>query len=159
MTDTPEKYLPLGRMFSYLTKQYIGQVTKRMENTPVSRYYFPLYIIGKNCGKISQKQLAEQLMMDKVSLVRILDNLTADGLIRREPNPDDRRQHLLFVTQKAEPWIGEVEKALRETDQHFLDYLDGSQNDFKESLKELVSKSSALQSESVEIFYKRTNSK
>src|SRR5688572_26146124 len=103
--------LPLGRIFGFLTKQYIGLLAKRMENTPVERYYYALMIIGQNSGKISQQQLADQLLTDKVCMVRMLDCLEKDGLIERTVNPGDRRQHLLSVTEKGRPWVMEIEKA------------------------------------------------
>jgi MarR family transcriptional regulator, transcriptional regulator for hemolysin len=156
MTPARKKYLPLGRMFSYLTKQYISEVARKMEGTPVSRYYFPLYMIGVNSGAISQQELADRLLMDKVSLVRILDCLAEDGFIRREADPADRRKHLLFATEKALPWIDRIEKALRDTDDHFLSYLKDGER-FHASLGELVQSTSGLQANDVELFYKRTN--
>ena len=111
----------LGRSFGYLTKQYIGTLSAKLEGVPVQRYYYPLYIIGKSSGKICQQQLADQLLMDKVSIVRILNALTEDGYIERKVNPEDRREHLLHITKKGKPWVKSIENSLKETDAQFPD--------------------------------------
>lgn len=150
--------LPLGRVFSFLTKQYIGEMALRMKDTPIERYYFPLYLIGKNSGKISQQELANQLLMDKVSLVRILDVLAQDQLIERKVNPNDRRQHLLCVTEKALPWISIIEENLQITNEHFLEFLpEDKREDFVKMLQLLLCATKDLPVENVELFYNRTN--
>lgn len=151
---------PLGRIFSFLTKQYIGEIALKMKDTPVERYYFPLYIVSQNSGKISQQELADQLLMDKVSVVRILDILTSDGFITRTVNPLDRRQHLLSITQKAEPWIEQIKEALHETNEHFLGFLPKENRQlFIDTLQLLICKTKDLPVENIELFYNRTNEK
>lgn len=148
--------LPLGRIFGFLTKQYIGIFAKRMKNTPVERYYFALMIIGQNSGKISQQQLADQLLIDKVHMVRMLDCLSKDGFIERMVNPDDRRQHLLFITEKGLPWVKEVEKAQKETEEVFLSFLEPDDRQrFLQDLKKLCVSVSDLPAEEIELFYNR----
>ena len=147
---------PLGRVFGFLTKQYVGYLAKRMENTPIERYYFPLYLIGMNSGKISQQQLADQLLTDKVSMVRILDNLTEDGYVERRVNPNDRRQHLLYITEAGKPWVDEIERSLQETDAFFLEFVpEAYRAAFTEQLYRLVEATKDLPVEEVELFYNR----
>lgn len=156
MELTQVENLPLGRIFGFLTKQYIGLFAKRMESTPVERYYFALMIIGQNSGKISQQQLADQLLTDKVCMVRMLDCLSKDGLIERKVNPEDRRQHLLFVTEKGAPWVKEIEKAQKETEEIFLSFLPPEIREaFHQDLKKLCVSVSDLPVEEVELFYNR----
>lgn len=156
MSNIHTSQWPFGRIFGFLTKQYIGYLAKRMENTPIERYYFPLYLIGKNSGNISQQQLANQLLMDKVSMVRILDNLMDDGYIERKVNPNDRRQHLLSITEAGKPWVKEIEQALRETDELFLGFLPKAQRVvFIEQLHQLIEVTKDLPVEEVELFYNR----
>jgi MarR family transcriptional regulator, transcriptional regulator for hemolysin len=158
MTQTNTPLWPLGRIFGFLTKQYIGYLAKRMEHTPISRYYFPLYLIGKNSGAISQQELADQLLTDKVSMVRILDNLTEDGYIERKVNPNDRRQHLLHITAAGKPWVEEIEQALRETDALFLEFLPETDRQlFLKHTYSLIKSTKDLPVEEVELFYNRIN--
>jgi MarR family transcriptional regulator for hemolysin len=145
---------PLGRFFSFLTKQYIGKLAMSLEHTPVERYYYPLYLIGKNNGKISQKELAELLMMDKVSMVRILDALQTDGFIERKVNQKDRRQHRLHITEKAEPWISEIERGIKETNDYFLNLLEPDlRPKFESILTDLILKTQEIPADQFEFFY------
>lgn len=128
-----------------------------MSETPVARYYFPLLTIGLNSGKISQQELADHLLTDKVSLVRILDSLEKDGLIERIINPSDRRQHLLEITEKGFPWIAKIQKVLEETDEAFLQVVASEHRAcFRKELNNLCHSVKSLPAEEVELFYNRT---
>ncbi len=145
---------PLGRFFSFLTKQYIGKLTLSLEHTPVERYYFPLYLIGKNNGLISQQELADQLLMDKVSMVRIVDALQKDGFVERKTNPEDRRERRLHITKKAEPWIHEIEQGIKETNEYFLNLLDPDlRPKFELILTDLIAKTQEIPADQFEFFY------
>ena len=51
-----------------------------------------------NNPQASQKDIAFAAGMKPSFLVKILDNLTARGLLRRVPDPNDRRRHHLRLT-------------------------------------------------------------
>lgn len=158
MSETCSKdYLPLGKVFGFLTKKYIGIVAGRMSDTPVARYYFPLLTIGLNSGKISQQELADHILTDKVSLVRILDCLEKDGLIERITNPNDRRQHLLKITDQGFPWLAKIQKVLQETDDAFLEFIAPEHRAcFEQELRKICKSVKNLPAEEVELFYNRT---
>lgn len=58
----------------------------------------PLLWIGRLGGKVRQNVLAEYCGMEGASLVRILDELQAAGLVVRVPDTTDRRANLLDLT-------------------------------------------------------------
>src|SRR3954451_16596729 len=49
-------------------------------------------------GAISQTELADGINVDAATLIETLDELEADGLIRREIDPDDRRRRRITLT-------------------------------------------------------------
>ena len=51
---------------------------------------------------ITQTELAATLNSDKPAIARRTASLERKGYLRREPNPEDGRSHLLFPTEKAE---------------------------------------------------------
>lgn len=59
-----------------------------------------LELIDKNPG-MRQSRLAEALGIQRTNLVGMLDLLQKRGLIKREPAPDDRRSHALYLTPKG----------------------------------------------------------
>ena len=61
-----------------------------------------------NNGKLSQQALAELLDKDKSAIVSIIDILTEKGYVTREVNPDDRREHLISVTEKAQHEVPQI---------------------------------------------------
>lgn len=152
--------LPLGRIFGVLTKKYIGFMAQQLKDSPIERYFYPLYVIGTNSGKISQQQLATLLFTDKVSIVRIVDSLEKEELIERKINPQDRRQHLLCLTKKAEPWIAKIEAIICQTDNVFISCLDEkAQENFKSGLMSMMQQVKDLPVEDIEVFYSRINKK
>lgn len=50
---------------------------------------------------VSQRDLSEKTHKDQPNVTRILDKLEQKGLIRREPNPDDRRAFSIFLTEEG----------------------------------------------------------
>lgn len=54
-------------------------------------------------GPLSQVELAERMMIEPPTLVRILDRMERDQWIRRESDPSDRRRKVLQVLPKAKP--------------------------------------------------------
>jgi DNA-binding MarR family transcriptional regulator len=52
-------------------------------------------------GSMSQQALADMIRVDPGNLIDTLDELQADGLIRREVDPGDRRRRVLQVTPRG----------------------------------------------------------
>ena len=59
-----------------------------------------LQVLYKTDG-ISQIELANALVKDTPNITRMLDVMEKNGLIDRRADPDDRRKHLIFKTDKA----------------------------------------------------------
>ncbi|WP_372166675.1 MarR family winged helix-turn-helix transcriptional regulator [Xanthomonas axonopodis] len=69
----------------------------------------PLLMIGRSGGGIGQVALAQQLGMEGPSLVRLLDKLAAQGLLRREADSSDRRANQLWLTDAGQALVGQIE--------------------------------------------------
>ena len=58
---------------------------------------------------ISQQELAERLFVTKGNVCGLLDRLESERkLVERRDDPDDRRAHLLFLTDKGKRLINRV---------------------------------------------------
>ncbi len=148
--------MSLAGIFIFLTKQYIGKMSEKMKGTSIEKYYYPLYIIWKHNGEINQQTLAEYLFIDKVSLVRILDALCEDNLIIRQKSNVDKRKHLLVLTEKAIPLMPKVEKALRETNNFFLNLVSSNTKEaFSNGLKEMVAKAKEISNNDFEFIIRK----
>jgi MarR family transcriptional regulator, transcriptional regulator for hemolysin len=64
---------------------------------------------------LKQSELADMLDLQPITLTRLLDRLSARGLIERRPDPNDRRANRLYLTTAARPLLeqlGELGEAL-----------------------------------------------
>lgn len=67
------------------------------------------------CEGIHQAGLAELLGVAPISLTRQLDRLEEEGLVERRSDPDDRRRFRLYLTDRAQPALGELRKLAAQT--------------------------------------------
>jgi DNA-binding MarR family transcriptional regulator len=68
-------------------------------------------------GQLTQQKLSDILKTDKVTTVRIIDYLSKNGLVKRQINKNDRREHLLITTAKAARLVPRIKKALEEIEE------------------------------------------
>lgn len=52
-------------------------------------------------GPMPQARLCEKLLVSGSNLTTVIDNLEKRGLVRRDDNPDDRRAHLVRLSEKG----------------------------------------------------------
>jgi MarR family transcriptional regulator for hemolysin len=62
----------------------------------------PLFHLGRLGDGLRQKDLAEALMIEGPSLVPLLDNLEANGLVERMEDPNDRRCKIIRMTTEGQ---------------------------------------------------------
>ncbi|PWK67650.1 MarR family transcriptional regulator for hemolysin [Mucilaginibacter oryzae] len=99
---------PISRKLIRLGKLYLNVLVKHTEQLDVSRYHYILSLIYFHDGQLTQNALAQMLGKDKSAMVSIINLLTAKGLVYRENNPNDRRQQLLRVTEKAKLAVPQI---------------------------------------------------
>lgn len=95
-----------------------------------------LKIIEEDEG-ISQKQIGTLSYRDGASITRTLDLLAKKDLIIREPIPENRRQHRVFLTDEGRQFVAEhmaLVSSLRARS------LEGFSNEDIEQLKSLLQK-------------------
>jgi MarR family transcriptional regulator for hemolysin len=68
-----------------------------------------LMILSQEGGSAMQRDLATLLSVEHPTLVRLLDSLEAQGLIRREPVPGNARANRIALTPAAEPVVEAAE--------------------------------------------------
>ncbi|MDQ0576520.1 MarR family winged helix-turn-helix transcriptional regulator [Agromyces albus] len=62
-----------------------------------ARSYAVLALAASDAGP-TQRELAEFLRLDPSQVVALVDGLQARGLVRREPDPSDRRANVVVIT-------------------------------------------------------------
>lgn len=61
-----------------------------------------------------QSELADLLEVEPITLSRMIDRLADSGMVCRKPDPGDRRAWNLYLTDKAQPLMAQLQ---READQ------------------------------------------
>ncbi|SDD49375.1 MarR family winged helix-turn-helix transcriptional regulator [Paraburkholderia lycopersici] len=73
----------------------------------------PLLTAGRLGEAVRQVTLAEHVGIEGPSLVRLLDQLCAAGLVRRDEDPDDRRAKTITLTNEGRVVTARMEDELR----------------------------------------------
>jgi DNA-binding MarR family transcriptional regulator len=78
---------------------------------------------------ITQQALSVTLEMDGTNIVGLLNELEAGNLIERRRSPEDRRRHVVVLTDTGAKRLAEAECALAAVDDEVLGALDVSQRE------------------------------
>jgi DNA-binding MarR family transcriptional regulator len=73
---------------------------------------------------ISQKELAELLEVEPISVARLVDRLEARGIVERRPDPKDRRIWRLHLCPPAHPALREIHRQRAAMARHLTDGID-----------------------------------
>ena len=65
-------------------------------------------------GGVRQVTLAAHVGIEGTSIVRLLDQLSALGLLERRSDPGDRRANTLWLTEAGEKLVAKIERSLED---------------------------------------------
>jgi DNA-binding MarR family transcriptional regulator len=85
-------------------------------------------------GGSTQQALAATLEVDGTNIVGLLNDLEAEKLIERRRSPEDRRRHVVELTDAGAKQLAKVECALAAVEEEVLGALDESQRETLYSL-------------------------
>ncbi|MEV4197918.1 MarR family winged helix-turn-helix transcriptional regulator [Micromonospora globbae] len=77
----------------------------------------------RDAGGISQQALASTLQIDSTNVVGLLNDLEAAKLVERRRSYEDRRRHMVFLTDAGESRLREAECALEAAESEVLSAL------------------------------------
>lgn len=110
---------PLRSTFGSLVTQ-TARLWRRAVNKGLQPYglteatWLPLLRVARAGRPLRQKELAAALGLDGSSLVRLLDNLQAAGLIERHEEAADRRAKAIHLTEAGRAIVAQVESVATE---------------------------------------------
>src|SRR6187399_1979003 len=88
----------LGALLARATRRLIDAERPLLDAHGLSMWaYVALTLLARDAAP-TQLALAEQMGYDKTRLIKILDDLEAQGLITRRPDPADRRAKVVELT-------------------------------------------------------------
>jgi len=95
---------PLGTLLSILTSfevlaRYLEVELKRHEASLIR--FNIMSTLFKNGGEMTPSEIAESVFREKNSITAVINTLERQGVVRREPSPDDRRSVRVVITDKG----------------------------------------------------------
>jgi MarR family transcriptional regulator, temperature-dependent positive regulator of motility len=103
------------------------------------RQFFLLSYLAEQDG-VQQQVLGEILCMDSNNLVLLLNELEELGFAQRRRDPDDRRRHIVELTDKGRKTFRRAEQARETVEDEVLAALDREERD---TLRRLLAKALA----------------
>ncbi|MDF3077954.1 MAG: mgrA 2 [Sphingobacteriaceae bacterium] len=73
----------------------------------IEQYIF-IYTLNKASNEVTQQNMADLMCKDKSSILRTIDVLEKDGLVKRDADSADRRKNTLHLTSKCKNLLHEV---------------------------------------------------
>jgi DNA-binding MarR family transcriptional regulator len=86
----------------------------------------------------NQGVMAQQLGIDRTVLTYLIDDLESAGLVRRQANPNDRRNRRVVTTEHGQTLWEHRRDALRHVEEHILAGLGDDGPGFRELLQRLA---------------------
>ena len=68
----------------------------------------------------SQQEVARRMAVDRTTMVALIDDLEHKGLVRRRPDPGDRRKNVVVLTDAGRTTLRQATAASREAEQRLL---------------------------------------
>ncbi|MBV6404554.1 MAG: MarR family transcriptional regulator [Flavobacteriales bacterium] len=112
--------LSIGYWSSVAAHQYFSRLQHKLSGLELANWYYVLVTIEDGEGHLSQQDLADRLLLDKVSMTRALDQLSEAGYVKRCDCAGDRRKHLVKLTPKAKPALRRIRRAYDELNEEAL---------------------------------------
>jgi DNA-binding MarR family transcriptional regulator len=126
---------PLGTLLSILTSfevlaRYLEVELKRYEASLIR--FNIMSTLFKNGGEMTPSEIAESVFREKNSITAVINTLERQGVVRREPSPDDGRSVRVVITDKGWKEANRLNPIAQELSREALSCMD------KEKLENLV---------------------
>jgi DNA-binding MarR family transcriptional regulator len=96
------------------------RISAALEPLKLSTQELGLLRIIADKGPLSQQELGKRQLMDRTTVVHVLDELEKRGLVVRVKNEADRRSHLLYLTPRGKKTLARAAKIVDREQELFL---------------------------------------
>jgi MarR family transcriptional regulator, lower aerobic nicotinate degradation pathway regulator len=142
-TVTASTAHPAGALIDYLARRMRQRGEAVLESLGLrSRHLVALTVLRDRDG-CTQQALSAILSMDGTNIVGLLNELEAEKLIERRRSPEDRRRHVVELTNVGAGQLAAAEQALSAVEDEVLAALDEHQRETLYSLLQQAANGSA----------------
>jgi DNA-binding MarR family transcriptional regulator len=100
----------LGFLMVDITRLLRRAFKQRLEGSDLTLAQARALVYIFNQEGVRQVELADQLEIQPITLARLIDQLEEMKLVVRKPDPTDRRAHLIYLTEAAQPHLDAIEE-------------------------------------------------
>jgi Transcriptional regulators len=100
----------LGFLMVDVTRLLRRAFKQRLEGSDLTLAQARALVYIFNQEGVRQVELADQLEVQPITLARLIDQLEEMKLVVRQPDPTDRRAHLIYLTEAAQPHLDAIEE-------------------------------------------------
>ena len=110
--------MPLGYQFKLINDKFIKKRNEQLKEQELtfSQNKLLVYIWHHNPQCLTQKELCEGIHVSHPTMIGILKRLYEKGYISRTENPENRRMHLIVLTEKAKDYLRNDRESLDDRD-------------------------------------------
>jgi DNA-binding MarR family transcriptional regulator len=127
-------------MLDHLARLSRSQTERSLAGIGLRPRHFVALTVLREHSPATQQALASVLAIDRTNLVGLLNELEADGYIERRRSPEDRRRHIVVLTDAGERVLAQAEAAVADAERALLLGLD---EDERRVLFELLQRATA----------------
>ncbi len=121
---------PLGTLLSVLMsfevlERYLEVELRRYDATLIR--FNIMSTLFKNGGEMTPSEIAESVFREKNSITAAINTMEKQGVVRREPSPDDRRSVKVVITDKGWKEANQLNPVAQELSREVLSCIDKEQ--------------------------------
>jgi MarR family transcriptional regulator, lower aerobic nicotinate degradation pathway regulator len=128
-----------GFLLAKLGMGFKAKALAGLEEAGFDPYHYSVLAILGEGARETQAMIADTLALDPSRLVALLDSLEERELVERQRDPDDRRRHVVTITDAGKQELSRLRAIVKEVEDEFFAPLDPkSRKAFHETLQRLA---------------------
>lgn len=116
---TGQRY-DLGASFARLARAMLDAETPILDRHGLDMWEYVVLSALKESAMPTQSELAVAVHRDKTRLIPILDDLESQGMLTRTPDPADRRNRIVALTERGGNALEACQADVRTMEEEFL---------------------------------------
>jgi DNA-binding MarR family transcriptional regulator len=136
---TADPHEVLGYLLKHATLKLTALTDQALEPFGIDSKDFGTLRVLAHREPASQLQVAQTLGIDRTTMVAVLDALERKGIVRRRPDPADRRRNVVELTEQGLKAYDGAQAAYEKAESAFLaDISPGASDQLRRTLRALV---------------------
>jgi DNA-binding MarR family transcriptional regulator len=110
----------LGYLLKHAQLNFAASGTRALEPLGITGRQLAVLVVLDAAEPLSQLDTARELGVDRTTMVALVDELEAKGLVERRRSPDDRRKNIVGLTAHGKKALTQGERLHQEAEKAFL---------------------------------------